>query len=189
VQCDKPLHPRQPRDRSGLPRSQMVTRLGERRVSFEECRFDEKNISIFREPNDLFNVRVRVGAIHNVGNLTARGDFHDLLFEIAKWKERGVVEGPIMPRNFNQSVVRRPAKRRVLKNSKPRPDRKPHGLHLIAPHIDVSPLFEGKCEDDLAVIEYSRTDLEAGLLEQEAFIALLRFALKALEPGAAGKLR
>jgi len=39
----------------------MVTRLGERRVSFEECRFDEKNVSILREPNDLFDVRVRKG--------------------------------------------------------------------------------------------------------------------------------
>ena len=94
-----------------------------------------------------------------------------------------------MPRNFDQSVVRRPAKRRVLESSKPRPDRKPHRLHLIAPHIDVSPLFEREGEDDLAVIEYSRTNLEARLLKQKAFIALLRFALKTLEPGAAGKLR
>jgi hypothetical protein len=28
VQCDKPLYPGQPRDRSRLPCSQMVTRLG-----------------------------------------------------------------------------------------------------------------------------------------------------------------
>ena len=49
----------------------MVTRLGERRVSFEECRFDENNVSILREPNDLFDVRVRKGAIDDVGNLTA----------------------------------------------------------------------------------------------------------------------
>ena len=55
VQCDKPLYPGQPRDRSRLPCSQMVTRLGERRVSFEECRFDKKNVSILREPSDLFD--------------------------------------------------------------------------------------------------------------------------------------
>ena len=30
-----------------------------------------------------------------------------------------------MPRNFDQSVVRRPAKRRLLERSKPRPDRSP----------------------------------------------------------------
>ena len=67
VQCDKPLYPGQPRDRSRLPCSQMVTRLGERRVSFEECRFDKKNVSILREPSDLFDVRVCKGAIDNVG--------------------------------------------------------------------------------------------------------------------------
>ena len=52
----------------------------------------------------------------------------------------------------------------------------------------MSPLFQGECEHDLAVIKNRRTNLEAGLLKQKAFIALLRFALKTLEPGA-GKLR
>jgi len=46
----------------------------------------------------------------------------------------------------------------------------------------VSPLFEREGEDDLTVIEYCRTNLEARLLKQKAFIALLRFALKTLEP-------
>jgi hypothetical protein len=94
--------------------SQMVTRLGERRVSFEECRFDKKNVSILREPSDLFDVRVCKGAIDNVGNLTASCDFHDLLFEMAKGEERGLVGGPITPRNFDQSVVRCPARRCLL---------------------------------------------------------------------------
>jgi hypothetical protein len=101
VQRHNPLYPSQSRDRSCLPCSQMVTRLGDRRVNVEEGRFDEKNISILREPNDLFNVRVRIGAIDNVGNLTARGDFHDLLFEMAKGEERGLVGGPITPCNFD----------------------------------------------------------------------------------------
>jgi hypothetical protein len=69
-----------PRDRSCLPRSQMVTRLGKRRIGLEECRFDKKNVSVFGQANDLFDIRIREGAIDNVANLTARGDFHDLLF-------------------------------------------------------------------------------------------------------------
>jgi hypothetical protein len=60
---------------------------------------------------------------------------------------------------------------------------------LIAPHVDVCALFEGKCEHGLAVIKKRRTNLEAGLLEEKAFIALPRSALEALEPGRAGKRR
>jgi hypothetical protein len=53
----------------------------------------------------------------------------------------------------------------------------------------VSPLFEGECEHDLAVIKNRRTNLEAGLLEQEAFVELPRFALGTPESGTPGKLR
>ena len=134
----------------------MVTRLGERRVSFEECRFDEKNVSILREPNDLFDVRVRKGAIDHVGDLTTSGDFHDLLFENAKGNGRPA----------NGACDR-----------------------ALAPHVDVCALFEGKCEHGIAVIKKRRTNLEAGLLEKKAFIALPRSALEALEPGRAGKRR
>jgi hypothetical protein len=73
----------------------MVTRLGERCVSFEEI--DEKDVSVLHEPNDLFDVRVRKGAIDNLSNLTARGDLHDLLFEIAEGKERGLI--PFSPKD------------------------------------------------------------------------------------------
>src|SRR5271166_5167219 len=54
VQRHEPLHSGEPRDCSSLPRSQMATRLGKRRVGVEGRGFDEKNISIFREPNDTF---------------------------------------------------------------------------------------------------------------------------------------
>jgi hypothetical protein len=53
----------------------------------------------------------------------------------------------------------------------------------------MSTLFEGESEHNLAVIKNSRANLDAGLLEQKAFIALPRFALGTLEPGAPGKLR
>jgi len=70
--------------------------------------------------------------------------------------------------NFDQCVVRRPANRGFLKGPKPGPDRKAHGLHLIAPHVDVCALFEGKCEHGLAVIKKRRTNLEVGLLEENS---------------------
>jgi hypothetical protein len=54
VQRHNLLCPGKSCDCSGLPCRQMVTRLGERRISFEERRFDEKNVSILRKPNDLF---------------------------------------------------------------------------------------------------------------------------------------
>jgi hypothetical protein len=75
----------------------LVTHLCERSVSFEECRFIKKNVRILREPNDLFNVRIRKGAIDDIGNLTASGDFPDLLFEKAKGKGHGIVGVPITP--------------------------------------------------------------------------------------------
>ena len=64
---------------------------------------------------------------------------------------------------------------RLLERSKPRPDRKPHGLHLVAPDVDVGALFEGESEHNLAVIEKCRANLEVGLLKQKALIALPRF--------------
>ena len=147
-------------------------------------------MSALLERRTIFSIfGFRKGAIDNIGNLTACGDLHDLLFEKAKGEELGLAGRPIVPRNFDQSVVRRRAKCRFLEGSKPRPDRKPHGLHLIAPHVDVSPLFESECEHGLAVIKSSRANLEAGLLKQKAFFELPRFALRTLESGAPGKLR
>src|SRR5262245_27442188 len=92
----------------------MVTRLGERRVSFEKRRFDEKNVGFFRKPYNLFHVRVRIGAIDDIGNLTASGDFHDLLFEMAKRQGCGIAGVLITPRNADQSVVRRNLKFRGM---------------------------------------------------------------------------
>ena len=162
VQCDEPLRPSQTRDRSRLPCSQMVPRLGELRVSFEECRFDENYVSVFRELSDLFDVRVRKGAIDNIGNLTACGDLHNLLFEKAKGENAALPEVPIMPCDIDQSAVRGAAKHRFLEVPKPRSDRKPHRLDLIAPYVDVSPLFERKGKDELTVVKYRRANLEAG---------------------------
>jgi hypothetical protein len=53
VERHEPLHSSEPRERSRLPRRQMAPRLGERRVGFEECRFDKEDVSIFCDPNDL----------------------------------------------------------------------------------------------------------------------------------------
>src|SRR5262249_19320364 len=90
----------EPGDRSRLPRGQMLARFRKQCISFEKCGFDEKNVGVFRKPNDLFNIRDGKGTIDNIGNLTARSDFHDLVFEIAKGKGRRLAGARFAPRNL-----------------------------------------------------------------------------------------
>src|SRR5579883_1660446 len=142
----------------------MVARLRDRRIGIEKCCFDEKNVSIFRKPDDFFNICIRKAAINNIGELAASDDLHDLPFEMAKGKGRQVALLTVLPLNLDQSIVRGAADNRVLETPKPWPDRKPHGLGFVAPDIDMSPFFECKCKHGFPMIEGHRANLKAGLL-------------------------
>src|SRR5271167_2235846 len=100
-----------------------------------------------------------------------------------------LLELPITPCDIDESVVRSAAKRRLLEGAQPRPDGKSHGLHLVAPHVDVSPLFERESEHGHTVINVRCANLKARLLQQKAPIALPSFTLGARETGAPGKRR
>jgi len=189
VQRHEPLHSREPRESSGLSRRQMATCFGYRRIGVKERRFDEKGIRVSGELHDLFNISVRKGAIDNIGDLASRGDFHDLLLKQAKRESGRLLELPITPCDIDESIIVRAAKRRLLERTQPRPDDQPHGLDLVAPHVDLSPLFEGEGEHGHAVVERGRADLDAGLLEQESVGALRRFAIGTLKARAPGELR
>jgi hypothetical protein len=77
-------------------------------------------VGVFRKPYNLFNVRVRKGAIDNIGNLSPSGDFHNLSSEKSHWERGGPAQVPIAPCNIDQGVVRRAAKRRLLKRTTPK---------------------------------------------------------------------
>src|SRR5919201_6338528 len=98
----------------------MAARLGNGRIGFKKCRFDEKDVGALCKPYNSFNVGVGEGAIDNIGNLSARGYFHDLLLEETQRESRRRRWLLVAPRDINQRVIRRSAKRCILEGPQPR---------------------------------------------------------------------
>ena len=189
MQRHQPLHAGETSESSRLPRSEMATHRGCVRVHVEKCRFDEKNVGLSSQPNDLFGIRIRKGAIDDIDDFAPRGDFHDIFLQQAKRKGGGLFGLGVTPGDIDKSVVVRAAEGRLLECAEPWPDSEPHGLDLVAPHVDLSPLLEGESEHRHAMVQRDRADLHAELLEDEAVAALPLFAIGAMEARVSGELR
>ena len=102
VQRRQPLHVGEPGESSRLPRGEMATHRGCLRVRVEKCRLDEKNVGLFSQPNDFFDIRIRKGAIDDIDDFAPRGDFHDLFLEQAKRKGGGLFGLGVKPGDIDK---------------------------------------------------------------------------------------
>ena len=115
MQRHEPLHSGKASKSSRLPRREMATHRSQLRVHIKKCRFDEKNVSLSSQPNDLLDICIRKSTIDDINDFAAGSDFHDLLLEEAKGKDGRLFGLPITPCDVDKSIVVRATEDRLLK--------------------------------------------------------------------------
>jgi hypothetical protein len=80
------LDVRAPCQQHRLSGCQMTSGSRTGRLLVEKTRIDKEHVSIRDKSNDRLSIRLAEGDIHDVGDLAALCNLHDLDFEPPKWK-------------------------------------------------------------------------------------------------------